>query len=205
MVSSAIFWREAWSVLPLYFFCTACSSGETICIAREARIWRTNSGMIRVRTTTVRPTMDSTQVSPASGSMNVDSSAWNFTMSHATAHSIGYRGFIGLVFLPHGCACRSCEVAALVGSPGQEEALAARAPQSAWIPPHAGSGDRVRTSPGEGVAAQDPPGGEQEALDRSVHPQGVHAVLGAHRVVPAGGRGVGRDPHLVAAHREHQQ
>src|SRR5699024_4319354 len=75
----------------------------------------TNSGMIRVRTTTVRPTMDSTQVSPASGSMNTDSSAWNLTMSHATAHSIGYRGFIGLVFLPHGCACRLCEVPAVVG------------------------------------------------------------------------------------------
>ena len=119
MVSSAIFCRDSWSVLPLYFFWTACSSGETICIAREARIWRTNSGMIRVLTTTVRPTIDSTQVRPESGSMNTDSSAWNLTMSHATAHSIGYRGFIGLVFLPHGCACRSCEVPAVVGSLGQ--------------------------------------------------------------------------------------
>src|SRR5699024_6111147 len=130
-----------------------------ICIAREARIWRTNSGMIRVRTTTVRPTMDSTQVSPASGSMNVDSSAWNFTMSHATAHSIGYRGFIGLGFLPHGCACRSCEVSALVGSLGQEWGLAARAHWSAWIPPHPGSGDRARTYSQAGDAVQYPPGG----------------------------------------------
>ena len=97
MVSCAIAWRDSWSVLPLYFFCTACSSGLTICMAREALICRTNSGMIRVLITTVRPTTDSAQVQPESGSMNTDSSAWNCTMIHATAHSMGYRGFIGLV------------------------------------------------------------------------------------------------------------
>src|SRR5690625_5633982 len=67
MVSSAIFCRDSWSFLFLYFFWTACSSGETICIARDARICRTNSGMISVRITTVRPTIDSTQVQPESG------------------------------------------------------------------------------------------------------------------------------------------
>src|SRR5690625_6314522 len=92
MVSSAIFCRDSWSFLFLYFFWTACSSGETICIARDARICRTNSGMISVRITTVRPTIDSTQVQPESGSMKNDSSEWNCTMIHATAHSMGYRG-----------------------------------------------------------------------------------------------------------------
>ena len=58
------FWLSG-SRLPLYFFWIFCISGWMSCIRREEWICRTKSGMSRIRTTTVRPTIDSAHAQPA--------------------------------------------------------------------------------------------------------------------------------------------
>jgi len=62
-----------------YFSCSAFILGPSSCILRELLICRTKSGMSSVRTTTVRLTIDSTQVTPALRSRNPENREWKPT------------------------------------------------------------------------------------------------------------------------------
>ncbi len=82
--------RDAGSVLPLYFFCTACSSGCIICMPRDALICLKNSGISAMRMTIVRATIDRTQAQPGPSCIpRVVKSAWAPYMIQATTHSMG--------------------------------------------------------------------------------------------------------------------
>ena len=92
IISRLIASREAGSCLPLYFFCSAWSSGESICIPRAARICLTNSGIKMIRMMMTRPTIDSAQDRPESDSRPSQvSRLWNCTMIQATATFNGHR------------------------------------------------------------------------------------------------------------------
>ena len=75
-------WRclEAGSFFPLYLACSAWSSGCMSCMPRLARICLTNSGIIRMRTKTVRPIIDSTQATPGASGFPIPMSTRNLWM-----------------------------------------------------------------------------------------------------------------------------
>ena len=76
--------------MPLYFFWIFCISGWISCIAREAWICLTNSGISRIRMTITRPTIDRAQVQPeAAGRPSALSTVCKPTMIVATTHSSG--------------------------------------------------------------------------------------------------------------------
>ena len=78
--------------MPLYLSWIALSSGCMSCMPRLARIWRTNSGMMRRRITIVSPTIDSTQAAPGPLPMPMRTrKSWMRTMTQATATLSGQR------------------------------------------------------------------------------------------------------------------
>src|SRR5450756_1923747 len=89
MVSRVIASRDAGSLRPLYFFCSACSSGESICMPRAALICFTKSGIKMTRMMITRPTIDSAQLRPDFGSRTRENTQWNWTMIQATTTMIG--------------------------------------------------------------------------------------------------------------------
>ncbi len=92
MVSRDMASRENWSFLPLYLSWIFLSCGATSSMRRWLLICLTKIGMSAARTTMTRPTIDSTQVTPASGSMPmVVHSQWNATRISSMAHLMGHR------------------------------------------------------------------------------------------------------------------
>jgi hypothetical protein len=61
----------------------------------------------------------------------------------------------------------------------------------------------ARASPG--VAAEDAPDSEEESLEGSVLEDGLTGILATGGCEATGGRGIGRDAHLIEAYGENQK
>ena len=92
IVSRDIASRENWSFLPLYLSWIFLSCGATSSMRRWLLIWRTKIGISAARTTMTRPTIESTHVTPASGSRpkNVHIE-WKATRISSITHLMGQR------------------------------------------------------------------------------------------------------------------
>ena len=99
--------------MPLYFAWIFCISGWIICIRRELWICFTNNGIIRNRTTTVRPTMDSAQPQPLSYGIPSHTKSWcQAVMTQASPHIRGFsrltKKSYTVVLSGQWCACAAC-------------------------------------------------------------------------------------------------
>ncbi len=211
IVSSVIAWRDAGSVLPLYFFWIFCSSGWISCILREAMICRTNSGIISARMTMTRPTIDRPHVQPdASGMPMAVNAWWKPYMIHATIHSIGPSMVLrkSMPSFIYACRCpvgRGGEAAAVVWGWGAGSVAGSVGSGISLGGDEVGMLVRVLrrhvVDPAErpGVAPEQPPDREVGPLQRAEPLERGDGIRGARRVVPAARRGERGDEQLVGA------